>query len=193
MITDKSCYEANIFDQRPDPSFGTGGIVHHGKVIASPIKAAGPMEHLGFHRLRLHHSGHAERREDRRDRSRPVCASARSRLQHGAGVIKFRKVRVKKLLVRRGSNDCSPYVCKYLPRPVTGAWLPYASTSSMSDTSQPGTARTGALDINEAFRSGGRSPEFLDQINKACIVMLDEAGIVPACACRAYCRRALPK
>ena len=37
----------------------------------------------------------------------------------------------------------------------------------------------GALDINEAFRSGGRSPEFLDQINKACIVMLDEAGIVP--------------
>ena len=37
----------------------------------------------------------------------------------------------------------------------------------------------GALDINEAFRSGGRSPEFLDQINKACIVMLAEAGIVP--------------
>jgi argininosuccinate lyase len=38
---------------------------------------------------------------------------------------------------------------------------------------------SGALDINEAFRSGGRSPEFLDQINKACIVMLAEAGIVP--------------
>jgi argininosuccinate lyase len=37
----------------------------------------------------------------------------------------------------------------------------------------------GALDINEAFRSGGRSPEFLDQINQACIVMLAEAGIVP--------------
>jgi argininosuccinate lyase len=41
------------------------------------------------------------------------------------------------------------------------------------------TAAHGALDINEAFRSGGRSPEFLDQINKACIVMLSEAGIVP--------------
>jgi len=40
-------------------------------------------------------------------------------------------------------------------------------------------AHGGALDINEAFRSGGRSPEFLDQINKACVVMLDEAGIVP--------------
>ncbi len=45
----------------------------------------------------------------------------------------------------------------------------------MTDT----TAPHGALDINEAFRSGGRSPEFLDQINKACIVMLTEGGIVP--------------
>jgi len=50
----------------------------------------------------------------------------------------------------------------------------------MSDNPQPGAARTGALDINEVFRGGGRSPEFLDQINKACIVMLAEAGIVPA-------------
>lgn len=35
------------------------------------------------------------------------------------------------------------------------------------------------MDINEVFRGGGRSVEFLDQINKASIVMLDEAGIVP--------------
>jgi argininosuccinate lyase len=47
-------------------------------------------------------------------------------------------------------------------------------------TSTASAAPHGALDINEAFRSGGRSPEFLDQINKACIVMLHEAGIVPA-------------
>jgi argininosuccinate lyase len=40
-------------------------------------------------------------------------------------------------------------------------------------------AHTGALDINEVFRGGGRSVEFLDQINKASIVMLDGAGIVP--------------
>ena len=38
---------------------------------------------------------------------------------------------------------------------------------------------TGALDINEVFRGGGRSVEFLDQINQASIVMLDETGIVP--------------
>jgi argininosuccinate lyase len=35
------------------------------------------------------------------------------------------------------------------------------------------------LDINAVFRGGGRSVEFLDQINKASIVMLDETGIVP--------------
>lgn len=37
----------------------------------------------------------------------------------------------------------------------------------------------GALDINEVFRGGGRSVEFLDEINKASIVMLAETGIVP--------------
>ena len=36
-----------------------------------------------------------------------------------------------------------------------------------------------ALDINAVFRGGGRSVEFLDQINQASIVMLDETGIVP--------------
>jgi argininosuccinate lyase len=41
------------------------------------------------------------------------------------------------------------------------------------------TTHTGAMDINEVFRGGGRSVEFLDQINKASIVMLDETGIVP--------------
>ncbi len=35
------------------------------------------------------------------------------------------------------------------------------------------------MDINEVFRGGGRSVEFLDQINRASIVMLDETGIVP--------------
>ena len=38
---------------------------------------------------------------------------------------------------------------------------------------------TGTLDINEVFRGGGRSVEYLDQINQASIVMLDETGIVP--------------
>jgi argininosuccinate lyase len=36
------------------------------------------------------------------------------------------------------------------------------------------------MDLNEASRGGGRSVEFLDQINKASIVMLHEGGLVPA-------------
>jgi hypothetical protein len=39
-LTDKLCHEANIFDERPDPTFGTGGIVHMGKVL-QPVKAGG--------------------------------------------------------------------------------------------------------------------------------------------------------
>jgi argininosuccinate lyase len=35
------------------------------------------------------------------------------------------------------------------------------------------------MDINEVFRGGGRSVEFLDRINQASIVMLAETGIVP--------------
>ena len=35
------------------------------------------------------------------------------------------------------------------------------------------------MDINEVFRGGGRSIEFLDAINQASIVMLDKAQILP--------------
>jgi hypothetical protein len=31
-ISDESCYEANIYDQRPDPTYGTGAIVKVAKV-----------------------------------------------------------------------------------------------------------------------------------------------------------------
>lgn len=51
--------------------------------------------------------------------------------------------------------------------------------SSPVSGAMPAAAQAGALDINEVFRSGGRAVEFLDQLNKASIVMLDEAGIVP--------------
>jgi hypothetical protein len=38
--TDKTCHEANIFDQRPDQTYATGGIVHVAKVL-QPVKAGG--------------------------------------------------------------------------------------------------------------------------------------------------------
>ena len=52
-------------------------------------------------------------------------------------------------------------------------------THATTPASQTAAEHAGALDINEAFRSGGKSVGFLDQINKACIVMLAERGIVP--------------
>lgn len=94
-ITDKSCYEANIFDQRPDPSFGTGGIVHHGKVI-KPMKAAGQWNTMDVTAygsiivVELNGIKTAEINHDQFARG-PIA------LQHGAGVIKFRKVQIKPL------------------------------------------------------------------------------------------------
>jgi hypothetical protein len=95
VITDKNCYEANIFDQRPDPSFATGGIVHHGKVI-KPVKAGNQwntmdvtaygsiivVEVNGVKTAEIDHEQFAKG---------PIA------LQHGAGVIKFRKVQIKPL------------------------------------------------------------------------------------------------
>ena len=60
-ITDRTCYEANIFDQRPDPTFGTGALQH--LVRASPmLKAGGRMEHLRDYRQRHAPAPCAERR-----------------------------------------------------------------------------------------------------------------------------------
>lgn len=95
VITDKSCYEANIFDQRPDPAFGTGGIVHHGKVIRA-MKAAGQWNTMDFTAydsimvVTLNGIRTAEIDHDQFARG-PIA------LQHGAGVIKFRKVQLKPL------------------------------------------------------------------------------------------------
>lgn len=96
VITDKSCYEANIYDQRPDPSFGTGGIVHHARIIGSMQKAGGKWNvyeitangpHIvvvlnGVKTAELHHDQFA---------NGPIA------LQHGSGVIKFRKVQIRPL------------------------------------------------------------------------------------------------
>jgi hypothetical protein len=95
VITDKSCYEANIFDQRPDPSFGTGGIVHHGKVI-KPMKAAGQwntMDVTAYGSIMVVELNGVKTAEIDHDQ----FARGPIALQHGAGVIKFRKVIIKPL------------------------------------------------------------------------------------------------
>jgi Domain of Unknown Function (DUF1080) len=95
VIDSKVCYEVNIFDKRPDPSYGTGAIVNVAKVNPMPhaagkwntfeITAQGP--HLvivlnGEKTADVQDSQHAEG---------PFA------LQYGDGVVKFRKVQVRPL------------------------------------------------------------------------------------------------
>ncbi len=95
VITDKNCYEANIFDQRPDPTFATGGIVHHGKVLR-PVKAGGQwntMDVTAYGSIIVVEVNGVKTAEiDHEQFARGAIA-----LQHGAGVIKFRKVLIKPL------------------------------------------------------------------------------------------------
>jgi hypothetical protein len=94
-ITDKSCYEANIFDQRPDPSYGTGGIVHFAEVNPMP-KAGGK-----WNTYEITAKGrditvvlNGQKTTELRN---GLFVEGPITLQHGAGVIKFRKVAIKQL------------------------------------------------------------------------------------------------
>jgi hypothetical protein len=94
-LTDKTCYEANIFDQRPDPKYGTGSIVHLSPISPMPkaggkwntfeITAKGRLITVmlnGKKTVELHNG---------------LFVEGPFTLQHGSGVIKFRKVAIKPL------------------------------------------------------------------------------------------------
>jgi hypothetical protein len=94
-ITDKSCYEANIFDQRPDPTYGTGAIVHIAPIKEMPkaggkwnvydITARGPKLTVVLNGQKTVEVEHSQ------FKSGPIA------LQYGSGVVKFRKVQVRPL------------------------------------------------------------------------------------------------
>jgi hypothetical protein len=94
-ITDRTCYEANIFDQRQDPSYGTGAITRYIEVNPMP-KAAGKWNTYEVTAkgrditVVLNGQTTATLRNGMFDEG-PVA------LQHGAGAIKFRKVEIKPL------------------------------------------------------------------------------------------------
>ena len=64
-ITDENCYEANIFDQRPDPTYGTGAIVKVAKVSPMP-KAGGKWNTYEITARGTHLIAGPERRQDGR-------------------------------------------------------------------------------------------------------------------------------
>jgi hypothetical protein len=102
-LTDKTCYEANIFDQRPDQTFATGGIVHRGKVLQS-VKAGGQWNTFEItargSKMTVALNGIKTAQIDNVESpSGPIA------LQYGTlppkgepgGIIKFRKVQVREL------------------------------------------------------------------------------------------------
>jgi hypothetical protein len=95
QITDTSCYEANIFDERPDPSYGTGAIVRHAEVDPMP-RAGGEWSTFEITALgrditvRMNGETTATLRSGLFEEG-PIA------LQHGSGTIKFRRVAIRPL------------------------------------------------------------------------------------------------
>lgn len=91
----KTCYEVNIFDQRKDPTYGTGAIVDFAEVNPMP-KAGGKWNTFEITAkgrqitVVLNGQKTVELRNG-------LFAEGPFTLQHGEGVIKFRKVAVRPL------------------------------------------------------------------------------------------------
>ena len=95
VITDENCYEANIFDQRPDPSYGTGAIVKVAKV--DPMPKAGGKWNTYEITVRGDHIVLMLNGQKTADVHDSKLASGPLALQWGQGTIKWRKVQVKAL------------------------------------------------------------------------------------------------
>src|ERR1700716_372078 len=95
-VTAKNAYEVNIFDKRPDPSYGTGAIVDTakagtvlkagGKWNVYEITAKGPRFDVTLNGTKT-----VDGANDSQHAKGPIA------LQYGAGVVKSRKVEIKPL------------------------------------------------------------------------------------------------
>ena len=102
-VRDTNSYEVNIYDTRPDQTYRTGGIVH----VASPtsvIDAGGRWNtyEIAAQGTRLTVTLNGTRLvevEDEQYVDGPIA------LQYGAGIVKFRNVRVRKLDGSAGATD----------------------------------------------------------------------------------------
>jgi hypothetical protein len=94
-ITDKTCYEANIFDKRPDQSGRTGGIPNYAKPLAI-VDAEGKWNTYeitvrGPHIVVVLNGVKTVDFQDTTLKSGPIA------LQYLAGDIKFRSVQIRRL------------------------------------------------------------------------------------------------
>jgi len=95
QIGAKTCYEFNIFDTRPDPTYGTGAIVYIAEVNPMP-KAGGKWSTMDItvkgRQLTLVFDG--QKTVDVRN---GLWDEGHIALQFGTGTVKFRKVDIKPL------------------------------------------------------------------------------------------------
>jgi hypothetical protein len=90
-ISGASCYEVNIFDTRPDPSYGTGAIVGVAKVNPMPMAA----NHWNSYEINANGDTFTvilngiKTVDGAKDGKH---AKGRIALQYGAGIVKFRRV-----------------------------------------------------------------------------------------------------
>src|SRR5476651_1576375 len=95
-VGSKTAYEVNIFDTRPDPSYGTGAIVDTAKAL-KVLKAGGKWNtyHIvakgSKFTVTLNGTKTVDGAEDAKFPSGHIA------LQYGQGVVKFRKVDIKPL------------------------------------------------------------------------------------------------
>ena len=96
-ITADNSYEVNIFDRRPDPTYGTGAIVNVAPVAAPMPRAGGRWNVMAIRargdsfRVVLNGRTTVAAARDGRHRDGPVA------LQYGAGTVRFRRVELRPL------------------------------------------------------------------------------------------------
>jgi hypothetical protein len=94
-VGDRTCYEINIFDKRQDPTYGTGSITRYTEVNPMP-KAGGKWNTYEItikgRQLTVMLNG-----QKTAELHNGMFQEGPLALQHGTGVIKFRKVAVKPL------------------------------------------------------------------------------------------------
>ena len=90
-------YEVNIFDQRPGPEYGTAGIVDFAKIPPHKYKAGGKWNTFEITAKGRQISVVLNGQKTAELNQNEMFVEGPLALQHGAGVIKFRKVAIKPL------------------------------------------------------------------------------------------------
>ena len=94
-VGDRTCYEVNIFDQRKDPSYGTGAITRY--VEINPMPKAGGKWNTYEITIKGRDLTVVLNGKKTAELHNGMFQDGPFALQHGAGVIKFRKVAIRPL------------------------------------------------------------------------------------------------